>query len=283
VVDRDDHLRGALPLNRLVVSDPEVAVATLIDPDIASFSPDGDAEEAAKAFERYELVSAPVVSADGRVIARLTVDAVLDFVRERQETQELAKVGLREEEDLFSSVWLSAKNRGPWLALNLCTAFVASRVVGAFEGSIEKLAALAAAHAEWESEMVEPLWATTRPWRLFQMSPSRVETPISPAMIPYSIPPRYARGGVVANCARVCYVTLRGWVVGPIVRIVCGNRGKGDWSGRMGTCTFPLGLITRCAHCSNWPRHSARARGRCSRAMPSPKPTTSRPSSSLAC
>jgi magnesium transporter len=69
---------------------------------------------------------------------------VLDFVRERQEAQELAKVGLREEEDLFSSVWLSAKNRGPWLALNLCTAFVASRVVGAFEGSIEKLAALAA-------------------------------------------------------------------------------------------------------------------------------------------
>jgi magnesium transporter len=69
---------------------------------------------------------------------------VLDFVRERQEAQELAKVGLREEEDLFSSVWLSAKNRGPWLALNLGTAFFASRVVGAFEGSIEKLAALAA-------------------------------------------------------------------------------------------------------------------------------------------
>jgi len=109
-----------------------------------SFTPDGDAEEAAQAFEKYDLVSAPVVSADGRVVARLTVDAVLDFVRESQESQELAKVGLREEEDLFSSVWLSAKNRGPWLALNLCTAFVASRVVGAFEGSIEKLAALAA-------------------------------------------------------------------------------------------------------------------------------------------
>jgi magnesium transporter len=144
VVDRDDHLRGILPLKRLLVSDPEVEVATLIDRDIVSFPPDSEAEEAAKAFERYGLVSAPVVSADGRVIARLTVDAVLDFVRERQEAQELGKVGLREEEDLFSSVWLSAKNRGPWLALNLCTAFVASRVVGAFEGSIEKLAALAA-------------------------------------------------------------------------------------------------------------------------------------------
>ncbi len=143
-VDRDDHLRGILPLKRLLVSDPDVEVATLLDRDVVSFSPDSDAEEAAKAFERYDLVCAPVVSADGRVIARLTVDAVLDFVRERQEAQELAKVGLREEEDLFSSVWLSARNRGPWLAVNLCTAFVASRVVGAFEGSIEKLAALAA-------------------------------------------------------------------------------------------------------------------------------------------
>jgi magnesium transporter len=144
VVDRDDHLRGILPLKRLLVSDPDDEVASLIDRDIVSFSPDSDAEEAAQAFERYELVCAPVVSADGRVIARLTVDAVLDFVRERQESQELGKVGLREEEDLFSSVWLSAKNRGPWLALNLCTAVIASRVVGAFEGSIEKLAALAA-------------------------------------------------------------------------------------------------------------------------------------------
>src|SRR5213075_2734005 len=66
------------------------------------------------------------------------------YVREKKEAQELGKVGLREEEDIFSSVWASAKNRGPWLALNLCTAFVASRVVGAFEGSISKLAALAA-------------------------------------------------------------------------------------------------------------------------------------------
>ena len=144
VVDRADHLRGVLPLKRLLVSDPEVEIATLLDRDIVSFLPDSDADEASQAFERYDLVSAPVVSTDGRVIARVTVDAVLDFVRERQESQEFAKVGLREEEDLFSSVWSSAKNRAPWLALNLCTAFVASRVVGAFEGSIEKLAALAA-------------------------------------------------------------------------------------------------------------------------------------------
>ncbi len=144
VVDRDDHLQGILPLKRLLVSDPDAEVSRLIDRDVVSFLPDADAEEAAQAFDRYDLVSAPVVSADGRVIARLTVDAVLGFVRDRQEAQQLAQAGLREEEDIFSSVFQSAKNRGPWLALNLCTAFVASRVVGAFEGSIEKLAALAA-------------------------------------------------------------------------------------------------------------------------------------------
>ena len=144
VVDRDDRLQGMLPLKRLLVSEPEVGVATLTVHEVVSFAPESDADEAAQAFERYDLVSAPVVDARGKVVGRIAVDAVLEFVRERQQAQSLALVGLREEEDLFASVWSSAKNRGPWLALNLCTAFFASRVVGAFEGSIEKLAALAA-------------------------------------------------------------------------------------------------------------------------------------------
>jgi magnesium transporter len=144
IVDRDDHLRGVLPLKKLLVNDPDVEVASLYQREVVSFSPESDAEDAAQAFERYDLVNAPVISADGKVIGRVPVDAVLDHVRARQEAQQLAKVGLREEEDIFSSVWASVKNRGPWIALNLCTAFGASRVVGAFEGSIEKLAALAA-------------------------------------------------------------------------------------------------------------------------------------------
>jgi magnesium transporter len=144
VVDHDNRLKGALALNRLLVTNPEVPVAGLYDPDVITFSPDSDADEAAQSFERYNLISAPVVDREGRVVGRVTVDTVLEYVRDRQEQQELGKVGLREEEDAFASVWASAKNRGPWLALNLCTAFVASRVVGAFEGSIEKLAALAA-------------------------------------------------------------------------------------------------------------------------------------------
>ncbi|HYC35835.1 MAG TPA: magnesium transporter [Usitatibacter sp.] len=144
IVDREDRLKGLLPLKRLLVSDPDVEVETLHERDPISFSPEDDADEAAEAFDRYDLVSVPVIDADGRVIGRLTVDAVLEYVREKQEAQQLGQVGLREEEDIFASVWDSAKNRGPWLALNLLTAFFASRVVGAFEGSIEKLAALAA-------------------------------------------------------------------------------------------------------------------------------------------
>ena len=144
VLDRGDHLKGVLPLNKLLVTNPDVTVASIYDPEVVSFSPESDADEAAQSFERYNLVCAPVLDANRKVIGRVTVDSVLEYVRDRQEQQELGKVGLREEEDIFASVWASAKNRGPWLALNLCTAFVASRVVGAFEGSIAKLAALAA-------------------------------------------------------------------------------------------------------------------------------------------
>jgi magnesium transporter len=144
VVDRDNRVKGRLPLNKLLVTNPDVPIAGLYDGEVSAFVPESDADEAAQAFERYDLISAPVTDAQGRLIGRVTVDTVLEYVRERQEQQELGKVGLREDEDLFASVWQSAKNRGPWLALNLCTAFIASRVVGLFEGSIAQLAALAA-------------------------------------------------------------------------------------------------------------------------------------------
>jgi magnesium transporter len=144
VLDRDNRLKGSVPLNKLLVTNPDVAIASLYDSVVTSFVPESDADEAAQAFERYNLICAPVTDAQGRVIGRVTVDTVLEYVRDRQQEQELGKVGLREEEDIFASVWESAKNRGPWLALNLCTAFIASRVVGLFEGSIAQLAALAA-------------------------------------------------------------------------------------------------------------------------------------------
>ena len=143
VVDRDEAIKGVLPINRLIVTDPEVLVASVMNAEFISFSPDDKAQKAAQAFERYDLVSAPVVDQKNRLAGRVTVDAVVDFIRDESEAELLGKAGLREEEDIFASVWQSAKNRWLWLAVNLCTAFFASRVIGVFEGTIEKLVALA--------------------------------------------------------------------------------------------------------------------------------------------
>jgi magnesium transporter len=144
VVDRDDAIIGVLPLKRLLTTDPEVSVAAVMVEDFVKFHPEDEAHEASQAFERYDLVTAPVVDAQGRLIGRVTVDAVVDYIRESADADMLSMAGLKEEEDLFSTVWHAAKNRWMWLAVNLVTAFIASRVIGAFEGSIEKLAALAA-------------------------------------------------------------------------------------------------------------------------------------------
>jgi len=145
VVDREDHLKGILTLESLLINDPELEVADVMRSEtVISFTPEDEADEAAQAFERYDLVSAPVVDGEKRVIGRLTVADVVDYIREESEAEILSHAGLREEEDIFASVWSSVKNRWAWLAINLVTAFIASRVIGAFEGSIEKLVALAA-------------------------------------------------------------------------------------------------------------------------------------------
>jgi len=144
VVDRAQRLKGTLPLARLIVSDLEHGVAKVMVADSVKFSPHDSAEDAASAFERYDLVSAPVVDSSETLIGRLTVNAVVDYIRERSAESRLAEAGLRQEEDVFAPVLDSFKNRWAWLAVNLVTAFIASRVIGLFEGSIERLVALAA-------------------------------------------------------------------------------------------------------------------------------------------
>jgi magnesium transporter len=134
VVDRDEHLKGVLPLNILLVNEVDVEVGTLMQTDFVELEPDDLAEEAAKAFERYDLVSAPVVDPEGKLVGRVTVNEVVDYIREEAEHEQLANAGLKEEEDIFASVWDSVKNRWAWLAINLVTAFVASRVIGAVRG-----------------------------------------------------------------------------------------------------------------------------------------------------
>jgi magnesium transporter len=144
VVDRNEHLKGVLPLNRLLVSDPAVKVGSIMSKEMAMFHPNDNAHDAAQAFERYDLVSAPVVNGEEKLVGRVTVSAVMDFIREESASEALNLGGLRQEEDLFAPIWKSLRNRWTWLAVNLITAFIASRVIGIFEGSIEKLVALAA-------------------------------------------------------------------------------------------------------------------------------------------
>lgn len=143
VVDREDHFRGVLPINLIVVNEPETIVRNLMLTDTIQLHPDDKAEQAAQSFERYDLVSAPVIDEDHKLTGRVTINVVLDYIRAESENDLLNQAGLREEEDIFASVWKSAQNRWAWLALNLCTAFFASRVIGEFEGTIEKFVALA--------------------------------------------------------------------------------------------------------------------------------------------
>lgn len=144
VVNRNGTLLGVLPLKKIVINEPELEVAKVMVIDVVLFHPEDIARDAATAFERYDLVTAPVVNQDKKLIGRITVDAVMDYIRDEAESDKLSMAGLREEEDLFSSTWKSIQNRWSWLAINLVTALMASRVIGLFEGSIAKVSALAA-------------------------------------------------------------------------------------------------------------------------------------------
>ena len=144
VVDRGEKLKGSLPLARLIVSDLHLEVSGVAVAESVKLYPEDRAEDAAGAFERYDLVSAPVVGPAGELIGRLTIDKVVDYIRQRSAESQLAEAGLQQEEDVFAPVLNSFKNRWAWLAINLVTAFIASRVIGLFEESIAHLVALAA-------------------------------------------------------------------------------------------------------------------------------------------
>jgi magnesium transporter len=144
VVDKDGLILGVLPLERVIVNAPTTIVRNIMAKEVVLFKPEDLADEASNAFERYDLVTAPVVDENKKLVGRLTVEAVMDFIRQESDNEKFSMAGLREEEDIFSSIWKSVQNRWAWLAINLLTAFIASRVIGIFEGSIEKVVALAA-------------------------------------------------------------------------------------------------------------------------------------------
>jgi magnesium transporter len=143
VVDRDDMFKGVLPLRVLLTSDPDLTVAEVMDTDVAAIAAAMPDAEVAKMFETHDLVSAPVLNEDGKLIGRITIDDVVDVIREDADHSLLSLAGLDEEDDTFAPVIKSARRRAVWLGINLCTAFLASWVIGLFQATIEQVVALA--------------------------------------------------------------------------------------------------------------------------------------------
>ncbi|MCP5165252.1 MAG: magnesium transporter [Pseudomonadales bacterium] len=143
VVNRSDRFIGLLPLRTLLVSDPSATVrdkmVTAVEP-IPVTLPDA---EVARLFERNDWVSAPVVDEDGRLVGRITIDDVVDVIREDADHSFMSMAGLDEDEDTFAPVFRTAPRRAMWLGINLITAFIAAGVINLFQGTIEKVVALA--------------------------------------------------------------------------------------------------------------------------------------------
>ena len=143
VVNRHDKYLGGLDITRLLTEEPEATVGEVMDSSVEGISPGTPALEVAKLFEDHDLVSAAVVANDGKLLGRITIDDVVDVIREEAEHSVLSMAGLDEDEDTFAGVRTSARRRSVWLAANLATAFLAANVVGLFEATIEKVVALA--------------------------------------------------------------------------------------------------------------------------------------------
>lgn len=143
VVNRHDQYLGGIDITRLLTEDPEKTVGELMDSAVEGITPDTPAQEVAKLFADRDLVSAAVVTGAGQLLGRITIDDVVDVIREEAEHSVMSMAGLAEEEDMFAGVITSARRRAVWLSANLATAFLAANVVGLFEAAIEKVVALA--------------------------------------------------------------------------------------------------------------------------------------------
>ena len=143
VTDRNKVLVGELTLTCILLNDVQRKVSEVMENDPLTFSPEDIAENAARTFERDNLVSAAVVDPSGKLMGRLTIDEIVDVVYEETDTDLRRMGGLSAEEDVFAPVTKAVKTRWAWLAVNLCTAFIASRVIDGFEHTISQLVALA--------------------------------------------------------------------------------------------------------------------------------------------
>ena len=143
VTNRYEKYLGLLPLTTLLTSDPDKSVSEVMDREVEGIRADLPDVEVAKIFQDRDLISAPVVDSSGKLLGRITIDDVVDVIRDEADHSLMSMAGLDEENDLFAPVVPSAKRRAVWLSINLATAFLASWVIGLFEGTLEKVVALA--------------------------------------------------------------------------------------------------------------------------------------------
>ncbi len=143
VTNRYDVYQGVLSLNQLLTTDTETRVKDIMNTDILPLNANLEDDEVARIFEDNDLISAAVVDDSGKLLGRITVDDVVDVIREEGDNSVLSMAGLHEDEDLFSPIWSSTRRRAVWLGFNLLTAFLAAAVIGLFEATLDKIVALA--------------------------------------------------------------------------------------------------------------------------------------------
>nr|WP_269137888.1 magnesium transporter [Pseudomonas sp. MMS21 TM103] len=143
VVDRKGHYQGGLRLSSLVTADLHRPVAELMNRDLAGIAVTSKGNEVAQLFQDFDLLSAPVVDEHNRVLGRITVDDVVDLIREDSDRALMQMAGLDDEADMFAPVLVSSRRRAVWLGINLVTAFSAAWVIGLFQATLEQLVALA--------------------------------------------------------------------------------------------------------------------------------------------
>jgi len=142
-VDAADRLQGTVALDRLLRTKRPVPIGELIDEEMHPVRVSDDQEDVARLFEHYDLVSTPVVDANDRLVGVITFDDIIDVIEEAAEEEIRALGGVGREEELSDPVWYVARGRFNWLLVNLATAFLASSVLGLFEGELQKMVALA--------------------------------------------------------------------------------------------------------------------------------------------
>ena len=143
VVNRRDEFIGQVPISKILISDPTTTIREIMETEIEPLIVSTHEDEVAQRFERLDLVSAPVVNENGKLLGRITIDDVVDVIRASADHSLMSQAGLDEDEDIFAPLVRTVRRRSIWLGINLLTAFLASAVIGMFEATLEQVVALA--------------------------------------------------------------------------------------------------------------------------------------------